>query len=157
MAAILISPEIEGNWGESGFVSGLTVRGNLLSGTGLFFTANQVSLYSPITITGGTSRNGNAESLPAADILIEGNRVTGRIPALALSAAGVRGLTVRGNSFGPRAASDPFTGRVLNALAASGDDDRTPVKISDCSGTVLEDNTVCPSVALPAQILQPLD
>ncbi|MBR0143300.1 MAG: hypothetical protein IJM21_03895 [Clostridia bacterium] len=157
MAAILISPEIEGNWGESGFVSGLTVRENLLSGTGLFFTANQLSLYSPITITGGASRNGDAESLPAADILIEGNRVTGRISSLALSAAGVRGLTVRGNSFGPRAASDPFTGRVLNELAASGDDDRTPVRISDCSGAVLEDNTVCPSVVLPAQILQPLD
>ena len=157
MAAILISPEIEGNWGESGFVAGLTVRSNLLRDTGLFFTANQLSVYSPITVTGGASRDGNAESLPASDILIEGNLVSGRIPSLALSVSGVRGLTVRQNNFGPRAASDPFTGRVINALAASGDDDRTPVQISDCARVSVEDNAVCQSVSLPAQILQPLD
>lgn len=157
MAGILISPEIEGNWGESGFVSGLSVRNNLLTGTGLFYTANQLALYSPITVTGGASRNGNAESLPASDIVIEGNRVTGRITGLALSVSGVRGLTVKANDFGPRAAADPFSGRVINSLASSGDDDRTPVQISDCAGVVFEDNTVCPGVSLPAQILQPLD
>ena len=157
MAGILISPEIEGNWGESGFVSGLSVRYNLLTGTGLFYTANQLALYSPITVTGGASRNGSAESLPASDIVIEGNRVAGRITGLALSVSGVRGLTVKENVFGPRAAADPFSGRVINDLAATGDDDRTPVQISDCAGVVFEDNTVCPGVSLPAQILQPLD
>ena len=67
------------------------------------------------------------------------------------------GLTVKANDFGPRAAADPFSGRVINSLASSGDDDRTPVQISDCAGVVFEDNTVCPGVSLPAQILQPLD
>ncbi len=157
MAAILVSPEIEGDWGESGFAAGLEIRDNLLSGTGLFFPSSQLSLYSPVTVTGGASRDGDKATLPASDILIEGNRIAGRFSSLALSVSGVRGLTVRGNDFGPRASSDPFSGRAINPLAASDDDDRTPAAISDSSDVLFEDNTVCRSVSLPVQIRDSLD
>ncbi|MBO4407558.1 MAG: hypothetical protein J5849_07640 [Clostridia bacterium] len=150
MAGILVSPEIEGNWGESGFVSGLEIRNNLLKNTGLFFPSNQVALYSPIAVTGGKSVNGDEKTLPASDFLIEGNRVDGRFSAFALSVSGVRGLTVTGNVFGPRAAADPFSGRAINDLASAGDDTRTPVQISDSSQITFENNEVCPGVETPA-------
>ena len=149
MAGILVSPEIEGGWGESAFVRGLDITGNLLAGTGIFYYNNPLPRYSPITVYGGLSVNGSAATLPMRDIRITGNCIRNRYTALAVSVDGVNGLTLTDNDFGVRAETDIIRGRTLNSMAKQGDDNVIPVAIQDAANIIFENNRLPASVSAP--------
>ena len=150
MAGVLVSPEIEGNWGESGFVRGLEITDNLLSDTCLFYYRNPIARYSPIAVYGGASANGDPATLPMKEIVITGNRIANRYSDYAVSISGVNSLTIKGNDLGTRVGTDIIRGREINPLASKNDDTVTAVSVIDSAGITFEENKI------PASCKEPL-
>lgn len=97
MGAIAIHYEIY--WGESGVTEDLTVQNNLIQNTGYF---NNTDIYSPISIYGLNASRTEDDFLLYQNITITGNHIQDRTTNYAVYVNSVKGVTIAGNTFGPR-------------------------------------------------------
>ena len=110
MAGILVEPESMG-WPEFGFTSNLTIRNNLMTGTG--YANPKARLFAPIAVCGDCGATADADAQLHRNLAVEGNVIEDRRNETAIWISHVNGGRVSRNRF-----SDPKIGGEENPTAA---------------------------------------
>ena len=139
MAGILAEPESLG-WPEFGFTSNLTIRNNLITGTGYANPKNR--LFAPIAFCGDYGITSDADAQLHRNIRIEGNLIENRRNETAIWVSYVSGGQVCGNRIG-----SPETGGGEESAAA-------PVAVDSSTDVEISGNKAGLENTVPVDILE---
>ena len=139
MAGILAEPESAG-WPEFGFTSNLTIRDNLLAGTG--YGNPKARLYAPIVFCGDCGVTADADAQLHRNPTIEGNVVEDRRNETAIWISHVSGGRVCGNRIG-----EP-------ELGGDGDPAAAPIAVDSSTDVEFLGNVESETAAAPVDVLE---
>ena len=139
MAGVLAEPESLG-WPEFGFTSDLTIRNNLITGTG--YANPKARLFAPIAVCGDSGATADADAQLHRNLTVEGNVIENRRNETAIWISHVSGGRVCGNRIG-----SPETGGEEDSAAA-------PIVVDSSTDVEISGNKAEIENAVPVDILE---